>query len=288
MPGSDAVVAGITGGALAGGAADTYSIGGYDAAQVTATTAFSVGTATYTATSGRKLLTFSRSTGDGGSVAVDVAGSHFILWAHSNGASSSIDYHGSGNAGSQQVDFTCDGTKPPPTCLKSTIDGYKYQAKLGSSDFMLHWKITSDTTIQMAMEGKAGTAAGKGWMSLGWSPSLKMSPADAVIGNKAGGPAVSAHRIVGKDSEDIKDGPFAIGNAGVRTLDNGNTLVEFTRTQGDGIVKVKGVNGLIWAHSLVGSKALGYHAGNRGKVVLDFTCTHSACSKLWWQFLKKC
>ncbi|CAI5953801.1 unnamed protein product [Closterium sp. NIES-64] len=48
--------------------------------------------------------------------------------------------------------------------------------------FILHWKVTTGTTVNMALEAQTPAVSG-GWFAVGWSATGAMYPADAVIVN---------------------------------------------------------------------------------------------------------
>ncbi|GJP80017.1 hypothetical protein CLOP_g10260 [Closterium sp. NIES-67] len=95
-----------------------YRITGYSTSSVAATTAFTPGSVSLTAGTTTTIAAFTRSTGDGASIGVDVAGVNSLIWAYSAGGSKTVAYHNS-NYGSADVDFSCDASSsatpaPPP------------------------------------------------------------------------------------------------------------------------------------------------------------------------------
>ncbi|CAI5515272.1 unnamed protein product, partial [Closterium sp. Naga37s-1] len=100
MPGSDAVIGGLPGGAV-----KAYAISGYSEADVRPSSRFSIGSAS--SANGGSLIKFSRSSGDG-AVPVSLTGSNSIIWAFSSDQSPTLANHG-GNYGQASVDFSCTG-----------------------------------------------------------------------------------------------------------------------------------------------------------------------------------
>ncbi|CAI7791305.1 unnamed protein product [Closterium sp. NIES-53] len=282
MVGSDAVIA------IPGGTPeyDAYVMTAQTVAGVATTTTFTLGSApSFTATPGTNaVLTFSRSTGDGGAVPVNVAGSNYMVWAYSADGTTTLDNHGGDNRGSRSIDFTCDGTKVASMCPASTLTGFDYQTNLGGNNLIMHWKAAAASAIDFALEAK-GTVA-NGWVSMAVGASSRMSPSDAVIGNLAGG-TVGAYAITSTSASGVNPGSFSIGTSATTTSPSGSTLVTFTRTQGSGRINVNGVNNILWAYSGSQSQALTTHGGNKGSLLVDLSCrTKPKCVKrkiLWWK-----
>ncbi|CAI7818016.1 unnamed protein product, partial [Closterium sp. NIES-54] len=291
-----------------------YRITGYAASNVVATSAFTPGSVSLTAGTTITTAKFTRSTGDGSAVAVDVAGVNSLIWAFSASGSKTVAYHNA-HYGSADVDFSCDAspvatpappppvatTPPPPAtstpppspsappppatstpppatsapppppsssgagsnCPASTLPGYTYQTQLKGTTLLLHWKASSATQLDLAIEATAAPAK-NGWIALAWPKSGKMAPSDAVFGNMAGG-GVAAYKIGGYSMGSIqRTTAFGIGTATTTTSATGSTVIQFSRTQGTGSaakVQVAGRNSLLWAYSPSGSKSLGFHGG---------------------------
>ncbi|CAI7782064.1 unnamed protein product, partial [Closterium sp. NIES-54] len=70
-----------------------YRITGYAASNVVATSAFTPGSVSLTAGTTITTAKFTRSTGDGSAVAVDVAGVNSLIWAFSASGSKTVAYH---------------------------------------------------------------------------------------------------------------------------------------------------------------------------------------------------
>ncbi|CAI7865916.1 unnamed protein product [Closterium sp. NIES-54] len=90
MAPSDAVIGNADGGA----AVQAYSITGYDMGSVKPSGKPSLGSAGLTKSGDKIIMKFSRSEGDGGSVAFK-SGKNKLIWATSSGGSTTLGYHGS-------------------------------------------------------------------------------------------------------------------------------------------------------------------------------------------------
>ncbi|CAI5959097.1 unnamed protein product [Closterium sp. NIES-64] len=103
MSPSDAVI-----GNLEGGAIRSFSLGGYTADSVNATSHINLGDKGSTSTaSGSTVFWFSRSPGDGGLVPIQLSGPNFLIWAYSRDMFQTLGYH-STHRGVSQVDFSCN------------------------------------------------------------------------------------------------------------------------------------------------------------------------------------
>ncbi|GJP86960.1 hypothetical protein CLOP_g16920 [Closterium sp. NIES-67] len=135
----------------------------------------------------------------------------------------------------------------------------------------------------MAIEAKAAGRAKGGWISLGWSPKGKMSPADAVIGNMVGG-LVMPYVIKGyKMSKLQPTSAFKIGdNAATVTTATNDTIITFSRYKNSGVYArfpMVGLTKLIWAFSNSGSPSLAFHGDSYGTAKVDFSCRYAPSSK---------
>ncbi|CAI5509597.1 unnamed protein product, partial [Closterium sp. Naga37s-1] len=152
---------------------------------------------------------------------------------------------------------------PPP--LTSTLPGYAFQVALRPPNLFLHWTPVSATQVDMAIEAKAAGRAKDGWIALGWSPKGKMSPADAVIGNLAGG-LVMPYVIKGYSMSKIQPAAFSIGsNAATVTTATNDTIITFSRTKNSGVVMrfpMAGLSKLVWAFSRAGFPSLSFHGNS--------------------------
>ncbi|CAI5509598.1 unnamed protein product [Closterium sp. Naga37s-1] len=139
---------------------------------------------------------FTRSTGDGSAVAVDVAGVNSLIWAFSASGSKTVAYH-NGHYGSADVDFSCDASAsatpappppatstpppstsappppstsappPPPSssgggsnCPASTLPGYTYQTQLkGSTPPSLPSSLLPCPFYSLLLHWKAASAS---------------------------------------------------------------------------------------------------------------------------------
>eukprot|EP00475_Leptophrys_vorax_P017685 TRINITY_DN24290_c0_g1_i4.p1 TRINITY_DN24290_c0_g1~~TRINITY_DN24290_c0_g1_i4.p1 ORF type:complete len:402 (+),score=-7.48 TRINITY_DN24290_c0_g1_i4:193-1398(+) len=168
-------------------------------------------------------------------------------------------------------------TSTSSTCLASNLTGYTSMAVLEDNSLFLHWTLVAQDTVAIALEAIVGGGAARGWIALGWSNSSAMAPADAVIGNLDGGNPVATYSILGYTAADVvPTDTFSVGPSASVELTGWRTIVRFSRSTGDGgmnPVNVAGVNALIWAHSLVGNQSVDYHAGKRGSLIVDFSCS---------------
>ncbi|CAI7804745.1 unnamed protein product [Closterium sp. NIES-54] len=64
--------------------------------------------------------------------------------------------------------------------------------------------------IELAMEAKPGSGANNGWLSLAWSSSGRMAPADAIIGNRMGG-TLGSYLITGYTMQSLKPAAIPLG-----------------------------------------------------------------------------
>ncbi|GJP45830.1 hypothetical protein CLOM_g5175 [Closterium sp. NIES-68] len=272
-----------------------YSILGYGQQDVVRTDNFSIGAdASVEMTTRRTTLKFSRSLGDGGMIPINFSGPNTLIWAHDLFGNKTIGYHFQ-KQGSLVVDFSCVGTDysytgpidptvpgspqtPTPggnsLCAASSLDGFTYSIPLEGDSFRLHWSPPVGNQVNVALEGSAGSEAARGWMSLGWSRTGSMVPADAVIGNFGSG-GVSAFYMTGyRRWMVVQTGAVPLGATSVSNSLTGSRVIKFTLTGGAGNVPLDftGANRLIWAHSVGGSKVLSYHGSNFGALTLDFTC----------------
>ncbi|CAI7780984.1 unnamed protein product, partial [Closterium sp. NIES-54] len=89
----------------------------------------------------------------------------------------------------------------------------------------LHWKIIGTDTLKVAVEAKSGTNVDNGWYGIGWSREGAMAPADAVLGNLAGG-QVKAYMLGGYTKTGVQlSNRLALSNdRGTSTTGTGNTM----------------------------------------------------------------
>ncbi|CAI7868588.1 unnamed protein product [Closterium sp. NIES-53] len=288
MAPSDAVIANTEDVPIA-----AYNILGYGPQDVVRTDTFNIGAdASVVMANGRTVIKFSRVAGDG-TIPINFSGPNTLIWAHDLFGNKTIGYHFQ-KQGSLVVDFSCVGTdnytKPidsivpgsPQTpvnsgntlCPASSLAGYAYSVPLEGDSFRMHWSPPVANQVNVALEAAAGSEAAGGWMSLGWSRSGSMVPADAVIGNLANG-AVRAFYLTGYRRWMVQQSSaFSVGITSVSNSLKGSLVVKFTLTGGEGDIPLEfsGANRLIWAHSAGGSKVLSYHGSNFGDLTLDFNC----------------
>eukprot|EP00475_Leptophrys_vorax_P017686 TRINITY_DN24290_c0_g1_i7.p1 TRINITY_DN24290_c0_g1~~TRINITY_DN24290_c0_g1_i7.p1 ORF type:complete len:304 (+),score=-9.19 TRINITY_DN24290_c0_g1_i7:100-912(+) len=223
---------------------------------------------------------------------VNVAGVNALIWAHSLVGNQSVDYH-AGKRGSLIVDFSCSGgdtytpSVPVPAtgggavgqqpgaggnCPPSYITGYQHLVQLDGNGLVLHWRTPVNGVLNLVLEATKTSAAYGGWVSVGWSQTGAMAPADAVVGSLTKG--VAAYHIDGYRARNVyTTSAFSLGrNATVLTSPWSKSLiVKFSIAQGQGTsLNVAGLNTLIWAYS--SGQTVAYHGGNCGTVSVDFSC----------------
>ncbi|CAI5991767.1 unnamed protein product [Closterium sp. NIES-65] len=169
--------------------------------------------------------------------------------------------------------------KVAATCSASSLSGYTSSKTLkagyvcvvfetSQKGLVLHWKATTGTTVDMALQATSAGASG-GWFAVGWSPGGKMYPADSVIAHKAGAD-IGAYTITGYDSSNVvATTAFSLGSPAYSA-----GLATFSRTVGTGS-KVTFVNGpmkTIWGYSDGATTSFDGHGGNRGSTTIDFSC----------------
>ncbi|CAI5476192.1 unnamed protein product [Closterium sp. Yama58-4] len=162
------------------------------------------------------------------------------------------------------------------SCKASTLAGYTSYVDLNGKGLLLHWKVTSDSSVALAVEAKTGSGAEKGWFGVGWSGSSSMVPSDAVIGNVKGLLPVASYAVSGYSVGQIKvTSRFAIGQPELLTSSDG-VIMKFGRSKADGegiaAVAYKGKNKIIWAYSGSGSRTINDHKNNYGSTTVDFSC----------------
>ncbi|GJP29831.1 hypothetical protein CLOM_g19924, partial [Closterium sp. NIES-68] len=304
MAPADAVIGNLPGNAVA-----AYAMTGYQMSDVAVTTNFSVAEAsTETASNGATVVKFTRTEGDGGIVPVDFTGVNTLVWAFSGSGTQALDYHNH-NDGVLKVDFTCStatadnstaaagnttasaensdsqslgatsaatsdssSSSSSSACTASSLSGYDCMMQLSGDSFILHWKVSSTaTTISLAAE-----AATSGWVSVGWSATGRMYPADAAIGNLpsgtlSNGAAVGAYYMSGYGVSDVtQTGSFAVSNAVVEATGNGRTTIKFERSMTDGEFPMGGTSTVLWAYSRDNSQQLADHGPNAGSATINF------------------
>ncbi|CAI5503629.1 unnamed protein product [Closterium sp. Naga37s-1] len=296
MAPADAVIGNLPGSEVA-----AYAMTGYQMSDVTVTSRFSVTEAsTEAASNGATVVKFTRTEGDGGVVPVDFSGVNTLVWAFSGSGSQALDFHNR-NDGSVQVDFTCStaatgnntsastqggdsqslgatsaaasssGSSSSSACTASSLAGYECMVQLSGDNFILHWTTNSTNTIALAAE-----AATSGWVSVGWSPSGRMYPAEAAIGNLPAGTlstgaaaAVGAYSMTGYGASDVAvTSSFAVTDAAVEA-GNGRTVIKFERSMNDGDFPVSSSR-VLWAYARDNSQQLADHGPNAGSATINF------------------
>ncbi|CAI5968579.1 unnamed protein product [Closterium sp. NIES-65] len=148
-------------------------------------------------------------------------------------------------------------------------------AEAATSGFILHWKATTSATSTIAVAAEAATS---GWVSVGWSASGRMYPAEAAIGNlpagtlstgNAAAAAVGAYSMSGYGASDVTvTSSFAVTNTAVEA-GNGRTVVKFERPMTDGEFPVSSSR-VLWAYSRDNSQQLADHGPNAGSATVNF------------------
>ncbi|CAI5494465.1 unnamed protein product [Closterium sp. Naga37s-1] len=168
-------------------------------------------------------------------------------------------------------------------CTNSSLFGYAYAVQLGDG-LILHWKPQVGRVTDMALQAVALSGAQKGWISVGWSGDGRMSRSDAVVGNVDNYPSrVVALYLAGRNFADVKPAGYDLGRTVLEQGTTGSFVIKFSRRVDDGTVRFDptGANTLIWAYSAdPGSSELGFHGGNKGSALVDFSCTGKAASPL--------
>ncbi|CAI5490020.1 unnamed protein product [Closterium sp. Naga37s-1] len=217
-----------------------YNILGYGPQDVVRTDTFSIGAnASVVMGNGRTVIKFSRIAGDG-TIPINFSGPNTLIWAHDLFGNKTIGYHFQ-KQGSLVVDFSCVGPidstivpgspQTPVTggnalCPASSLAGYAYSLPLEGGSFLLHWSPPVANQVNLALEAAAGSEAAGGWMSLGWSRSGSMVPADAVIGNLANG-AVRPFYLTGYRRWMVQQtSTFSVGIASVSNSLKGSLVVK--------------------------------------------------------------
>ncbi|CAI5471966.1 unnamed protein product [Closterium sp. Yama58-4] len=149
---------------------------------------------------------------------------------------------------------------------------------------ILHWKPQVGRVTDMALQAVALSGAQKGWISVGWSGDGRMSRSDAVVGNVAGYPSnIVALYLAGRNFADVKPAGYDLGRTVLEQGSTGSFVIKFSRRVDDGTVRFDptGANTLIWAYSAdPGSTELGFHGGNKGSALVDFSCTGKPAGSL--------
>ncbi|CAI7807081.1 unnamed protein product [Closterium sp. NIES-54] len=164
------------------------------------------------------------------------------------------------------------------TCQASTLAGYTSSVDLSGNGLILHWKTSTGSTIDLALEAKSTSGAAGGWIAVAWTNG-GMFNSDAVIGNLATASGIGTYAI-SSYSTVVTTTRFAITGTSV-TSSGGSTIVKFTRASGNGLVPVNvaGSNKLVWAYSSGGSKTVANHGNShRGAKTVDFSCDGTASS----------
>ncbi|GJP60712.1 hypothetical protein CLOP_g17940 [Closterium sp. NIES-67] len=78
-------------------------------------------------------------------------------------------------------------------CSESSLSGFT-SSKTLTPGLVLHWKATSGTTVNMALQATSAAVSG-GWFGVGWSSAGKMYPSDCVIANSELYGAINAYTI---------------------------------------------------------------------------------------------
>ncbi|CAI5517994.1 unnamed protein product [Closterium sp. Naga37s-1] len=131
----------------------------------------------------------------------------------------------------------------PGKCIKSSLaaSGYTNAVTLAKG-LVLHWKNVNPTTVNFALEAKAGIKAKTGWLSIGFSKAGKMMGSDAVIGNLPGAKPIDAYFMKTIALGDVKPTKvFKVTNPQM-DVNAQRTIMKFTRSGAAGTVPVKYVN----------------------------------------------
>ncbi|CAI7872673.1 unnamed protein product [Closterium sp. NIES-53] len=169
------------------------------------------------------------------------------------------------------------GLKTGNSCDASALLGFTFSTPLVLNKLYLHWKIIGTDTLKVAVEAKSGTNVDNGWYGIGWSREGAMAPADAVLGNLAGG-QVKAYMLGGYTKTGVQlSNRLALSNdRGTFTTGTGNTMFWFYRKVADGglapIMDLKTPSYIIWAYAQDMFQTVGYHGTNRGLHQIDFSC----------------
>ncbi|CAI5968564.1 unnamed protein product [Closterium sp. NIES-65] len=279
-----------------------YRLDGYKLTElVNGTFSLGLNPSVTTSASGSTVVKFSRTNGDGGTVPINLSGETYVIWAFSRGMLQAFGYHeynrfslkpptttgaaaATGRAASATVvtgaAVAAAKTLVTPaatgTCQASTLAGYTSSVDLSGNGLILHWKTSTGSTIDLALEAKSTSGAAGGWFSVAWTNG-GMFNSDAVIGNLATASGVGTYAI-SSYSNVVTTTRFAITGTSV-TSSGGSTIVKFTRASGNGLVPVNvaGSNKLVWAYSSGGSKTVANHGGShRGVKTVDFSCDGTA------------
>ncbi|CAI5517993.1 unnamed protein product [Closterium sp. Naga37s-1] len=188
-------------------------------------------------TSGSLFVKFSRP-GKGGGVNLNLKGKNNIIWAF--GKNKKFEAHTPTNRGSKSVDLSCVA-------------------------LMFHWKV-SGSTLSAAVEAPSN----KGSVSVGFSKSGKMYPADVVTGYSGG--SVASYKLTG-----YSGGSTSKIKGSSAKSSSGATTFKFTRSGNDGSVSINysGSNSIIWAYG-ASSKKLADHGKNR--YVIRRACMSPFCA----------
>lgn len=289
MDNADAVIYGTySAGAAAAPTVGAYTLTGPNAALAASTTSYSVTPASAAASNGNVTFKFFRSFEDG-AVPLVSSGTNTLIWAYSNTAYA-FNPNGHSQQGSFQIDFTekpaaaasndsssaSNATSGSGTCTASNLAGYNCSASAGGGKFVLHWRLNSSTSVDLAV-----VAATTGWVSLGWSSNGKMAPSDAVVAFSGASPSVAAYQISSYTASSIvqSNSLFALTGTSVSAnASSGSTVVKFTRAYNTGSVKFTAgtATTLIWAVSPDNSNTIEYHGSNRGSMTIDFATGSSS------------
>ncbi|CAI5471954.1 unnamed protein product [Closterium sp. Yama58-4] len=172
------------------------------------------------------------------------------------------------------------GLKTGNSCDASPLLGFSFSTPLVLNKLYLHWKIIGTDTLKVAVEAKSGTNVDNGWYGIGWSREGAMAPADAVLGNLAGG-QVKAYMLGGytKTGVQLSNRLTLSNDRGTTTTGTGNTMFWFYRKVADGglapIMDLKTPAYIIWAYAQDMFQTVGYHGTNRGILQIDFSCNQS-------------
>ncbi|GJP45826.1 hypothetical protein CLOM_g5171 [Closterium sp. NIES-68] len=162
------------------------------------------------------------------------------------------------------------------TCMPSQLTGFT-SSRVLKRGLLLHWKPAVGNTIELAVEARVGSGAAKGWIALGFGPTLPGGSADTVVGQTNTAP-VATYTITGDEqSQLLRSNSFAIGDA---TLERSRrrTVIRFTRNGGDGVspLKLRGWNNIVWAYDVSGEKTVDFNNRRSGKLAVNLGCVGGA------------
>ncbi|CAI5997494.1 unnamed protein product [Closterium sp. NIES-65] len=183
-----------------------------------------------------------------------------------------------GKVKASQADDDNDVIIGPATCLQSTLSGFTNSVNLTRlGGLSLHWKITSQSSIDFALEAKPTSKGKSGWAAVGWSARKSKFPSDLIVGNLPS-KSVGAYDIYGYGAgSTLKSKSVHLSDTSIEKPGAGGFIARFTRSTDDGTVPVNiGPNRLIWAWSVENTEDVALRKSRRGELVVDFTCAAGA------------